>query len=424
MSIKLNDNIEIDAPKPSDPRFGPWASLAAALAGVKVTNRYVGLSVGILNGSGEAETYRFRSSTDDAGLVKVVGGPTSTDGLSEGATNQYFTSARVLTALISGYVRDGANRALAEGMSLLAALGVLEKKIDDNTASIAPIKKTIILGYNVGNGSQAAISVGGYGNNITGLESGSIGGGGITITGADSGSVAGSAISISGINSGSVGGTQSTLTGSASALIGGFANRNAADEAGIMGGRGLTLPAGATYSAIVGGLSFSAPILPETLFVPQLYIFKPGKGICFVSPTTAINKVLSINDSGVLLFDGNPVGASNSTANSGIDSRKDLATFNGARTNTLVFESKNVFSNPVLGPNCQSFSAQVIKASVAPATAVSAPRTGTPAQVLSAINADILGLGSADSTLIYVRFITVPVSNTDESHLILTVLPL
>lgn len=47
MAIILNDNIDTRAPKPTDDRFGPYTTTAAALASIPEYQRYVGLTVGV-----------------------------------------------------------------------------------------------------------------------------------------------------------------------------------------------------------------------------------------------------------------------------------------------------------------------------------------------------------------------------------------
>ena len=47
MAIILNDNIDTRASKPTDNRFGPYTTTAAALAGIPNYQRYVGLTVGV-----------------------------------------------------------------------------------------------------------------------------------------------------------------------------------------------------------------------------------------------------------------------------------------------------------------------------------------------------------------------------------------
>ena len=47
MAINLNDNILVNAPKPSDDRYGPWSSVSDANSNVMSSNRYIGLTVGV-----------------------------------------------------------------------------------------------------------------------------------------------------------------------------------------------------------------------------------------------------------------------------------------------------------------------------------------------------------------------------------------
>jgi len=68
MSILLNDNLSVNAPKPTDSRFGPYNSLALALSGVVSANRYVGLTVGVIT-AGVVEEYWFNDGIADTDLV-------------------------------------------------------------------------------------------------------------------------------------------------------------------------------------------------------------------------------------------------------------------------------------------------------------------------------------------------------------------
>jgi hypothetical protein len=54
MAINLTDNIKVNAPKPSDPRYFtssniPWASVSAVNSGIPITERHIGLTVNINN---------------------------------------------------------------------------------------------------------------------------------------------------------------------------------------------------------------------------------------------------------------------------------------------------------------------------------------------------------------------------------------
>lgn len=355
-------------------------------------------------------------------------------GLIKKSSTDPQTINAAITAAVNAVI-NGAPGALDALNELAAALGNdpnFATTVTNNIATRAPqtaldtangkitiLQGAVKVGTNVGNGSQAPVSLGGFQINVTGLESGSVGGGAITISGGDSGSVGGSVINISGVNSGTVGGSQNTLSGERSGMVGGFQNNNRALCAAVIGGFALTMPVGAEYSAIIGGRSFTAPVIADTVFFPQAYLFKSGGGVSLLSPDGLTRKLLAIDNAGALILGTAAAGV----GGGGGDSRKDLASFSGARTNTLVFEGKYSFSNPILGPNCQSFQAQVIKAAVAPATAAGPIRTGTAAQILTAINTDFAALPAAELALVYVRFITTAVNNTEEAHLILTAVP-
>jgi hypothetical protein len=69
MAIGLNDNIFTNAPKPSDDRYGPFATLAAAITGVPSAVRYIGLTVGV--GSPVAE-YWFKNGLTDSDLIAKI----------------------------------------------------------------------------------------------------------------------------------------------------------------------------------------------------------------------------------------------------------------------------------------------------------------------------------------------------------------
>jgi len=68
MSIGLNDNISVQAPKPLDARYGPFNSTGAALFYNGAAVRYQGLTVGVLNGSA-VEDWWFKAGIADVDLV-------------------------------------------------------------------------------------------------------------------------------------------------------------------------------------------------------------------------------------------------------------------------------------------------------------------------------------------------------------------
>jgi hypothetical protein len=71
MSIILNDNLSIQAPKAADSRFGPYVDTANALTSIVTTNRFQGLVVGITIG-GQVVEYWFRDGTTDSNLILKV----------------------------------------------------------------------------------------------------------------------------------------------------------------------------------------------------------------------------------------------------------------------------------------------------------------------------------------------------------------
>ena len=71
MSIILNDNLSIQAPKAADSRFGPYADTATALTSIVTANRFQGLVVGITIG-GQVVEYWFRDGTADSNLILKV----------------------------------------------------------------------------------------------------------------------------------------------------------------------------------------------------------------------------------------------------------------------------------------------------------------------------------------------------------------
>lgn len=72
--ITMNDNFDVKAPKPTDHRYGPYATTAAAIAGVASVNRYIGLTVGVIT-AGVVEDYWWNDGTADGDLVvKTTGG--------------------------------------------------------------------------------------------------------------------------------------------------------------------------------------------------------------------------------------------------------------------------------------------------------------------------------------------------------------
>jgi hypothetical protein len=68
MSINLNDNLIVQAPKATDERYGPYTSTAQALAAINPIVRYQGLTIGVEAG-GSVTEYWFKDGISDFDLV-------------------------------------------------------------------------------------------------------------------------------------------------------------------------------------------------------------------------------------------------------------------------------------------------------------------------------------------------------------------
>lgn len=69
MAINLNDNINTLAPKPTDNRYGPYASVSSALASISNSVRHSGLTIGVINASNQIIEYWWPSGVSDSHLV-------------------------------------------------------------------------------------------------------------------------------------------------------------------------------------------------------------------------------------------------------------------------------------------------------------------------------------------------------------------
>jgi hypothetical protein len=68
MAILLNDNLDVAANKPTDTRYGPYATVLVALNAIPVFKRYVGLTVAV--GTTSIAEYWFRNGTADTDLIE------------------------------------------------------------------------------------------------------------------------------------------------------------------------------------------------------------------------------------------------------------------------------------------------------------------------------------------------------------------
>jgi hypothetical protein len=98
MSIILNDNIDVRAPKPADARFGTsisgttgfYATTSDANAAIPTYQRYIGLTVGIKVGNNPIQEYWYANGINNADLViksGTVSGAGSGLNLSSGTIN-------------------------------------------------------------------------------------------------------------------------------------------------------------------------------------------------------------------------------------------------------------------------------------------------------------------------------------------------
>jgi hypothetical protein len=102
MSIILNDNLSIQAPKAADSRFGPYADTATALTSIVTANRFQGLVVGITIG-GQVVEYWFRDGTADSNLILKVDNTANT--ANTVAIAAYVQANTANTVAISAYVQ-------------------------------------------------------------------------------------------------------------------------------------------------------------------------------------------------------------------------------------------------------------------------------------------------------------------------------
>lgn len=134
MAIPLSDNIYTESNKPSDARYGPYASVALAKSSVPVPYRHEGLVVGIIE-EGKIVDYWWEAGTGDEDLVEKKTGSNiddlTTDDLDEGTNNKYFTEARAVASKLAGYVKAATVSAITSATSILEAIGILEKALED-----------------------------------------------------------------------------------------------------------------------------------------------------------------------------------------------------------------------------------------------------------------------------------------------------
>jgi hypothetical protein len=69
MAITLNDNLQIQAGKHIDNRYGPYGSLTTTLSTLSAFQRSMGLTVGVME-AGSVKEYWFKSGVTNSDLVE------------------------------------------------------------------------------------------------------------------------------------------------------------------------------------------------------------------------------------------------------------------------------------------------------------------------------------------------------------------
>ena len=100
-----------------------YANLAAFPGTGETGKMYVALDTN--------KVYRWSGSA----YVEISGSPGSTDAVPEGASNLYFTAARVLATVLSG-LSTATNAVITAADTVLSALGKLQKQISDNLTTL------------------------------------------------------------------------------------------------------------------------------------------------------------------------------------------------------------------------------------------------------------------------------------------------
>jgi hypothetical protein len=98
------------------------------------------------------KTYRWSGSA----YVEISASPGSTDAVTEGVTNLYFTTARVLATALSG-LSTATNAVITTADTVLSAFGKLQKQISDNLTTL-----TAHIGAGGTSHANATTSVAGY----------------------------------------------------------------------------------------------------------------------------------------------------------------------------------------------------------------------------------------------------------------------
>ncbi len=118
-----------------------------------IAGGYATIGISLLNSAGTGTT-NFANALPTIIYGKAAPLPVNTDGLAEGATNKYFTTARVLAAVLTGWVVGAATTVLSTD-TITQAIGKLQGQINVRS-SINEKKGNVAGGYAAITGAYTA----------------------------------------------------------------------------------------------------------------------------------------------------------------------------------------------------------------------------------------------------------------------------
>ncbi|WP_207426003.1 hypothetical protein [Pedobacter sp. SYSU D00535] len=83
--------------------------------------------------------YRWGGST----YAEIIASPGSTDEITEGNNNKFFTVARTIGSVLTGYVKALTKETITAGKSILEAFGILEKRLEDVENGLSELQDTV-----------------------------------------------------------------------------------------------------------------------------------------------------------------------------------------------------------------------------------------------------------------------------------------
>ena len=213
--------------------------------------------------------YRWGGSS----YTQITASPGSTDSITEGSTNLYFTAARVRSTVLTG-LSLATNAAIGATDTVLSAFGKLQKQISDLSSSVSTIlgwsrrsmltaDLTLYVGYNLG---AAAVSIASPG----------------VVTKAAHGLVAGSQVSFAILPN-----TKTATISVASPAVVTMANSFVAGQPIVFATTGQLptgIVAGTTYYVIAAGLSGSSFQIAATVGGAAINTTAPAFTVTIASP--------------------------------------------------------------------------------------------------------------------------------------------